>query len=427
MMRKNYYHKLACMVLLLTVLLAYQSYTSRDKEPFPDVKFIVAAHVSANLSDFNPNTLNHEQWQKLGFSEKQASTILKYKDILGGKFVSKEQLKKCYAISEEKFAAIAPFILFPENTVDNPGQPFKNFEKRSISVTGKFNPDLYSEQDWVKIGFSEKQAEAILKYKKYLGGSFVSKEKFKECFIISSDHYSKLEPYLLLPVNTPADFKNSFRNSSFKEKIRYSYFDPNLLDNEGWRALGFSEKQAITIVNYRDRILKGSFKSPEDLQKCFVISSEKFQELKPYIKINAIPDRKQEIKQEKTDFSKTNLNTITFRQLLEFGLDEKSAGSIIGFRKKLGGFVNKQQIMDTYNIDKELVQKLITIAPLDTTDVPKYSLTEAPEEWLKNHPYFKYSADKIIYYRISNPDDRKIWKLLKLKPEYETRMRWYVK
>ncbi|AYZ11277.1 hypothetical protein EGY05_04765 [Chryseobacterium arthrosphaerae] len=427
MMRKNYYHKLACMVLLLSGLLIYQSYTSRNKEPFPDVKFIVAAPVSENLSAFDPNTLNHEQWQKLGFSEKQVSTIFKYKDIVGGKFVSKEQLKKCYAISEEKFAILAPFILLPENTGNNPARAFKNFEKRSISVTGKFNPDLYSEQDWVKMGFSEKQAEAILKYKKYLGGSFVSKEKFKECFIISSEHYSKLEPYLLLPVNTPAEFRNSIRNTSFKEKIRYTYFDPNLLDTEGWKALGFSEKQAITIVNYRDRNLKGSFKSPEDLQKCFVISTEKFQELKPYIKINPAADRKQELKQEKTDFSKTDLNTITFRQLLEFGLDEKSAGSIIGFRKKLGGFVNKQQIMDTYNIDKELVQKLISIAPLDASGVPKYSLAEAPEEWLKNHPYFKYSADKIIYYRISNPDDRKIWKFLKLKPEYETRMRWYVK
>ncbi len=415
------------MVLLLSGLLIYQSYTSRNKEPFPDVKFIVAAPVSENLSTFDPNTLNHEQWQKLGFSEKQVSTILKYKDIVGGKFVSKEQLKKCYAISEEKFAILAPFILLPENTGNNPARAFKNFEKRSISVTGKFNPDLYSEQDWMKMGFSEKQAEAILKYKKYLGGSFVSKEKFKECFIISSEHYSKLEPYLLLPVNTPAEFRNSIRNTSFKEKIRYTYFDPNLLDSEGWKALGFSEKQAVTIVNYRDRNLKGSFKSPEDLQKCFVISTEKFQELKPYIKINPAADRKQELKQEKTDFSKTDLNTITFRQLLEFGLDEKSAGSIIGFRKKLGGFVNKQQIMDTYNIDKELVQKLISIAPLDASGVPKYSLAEAPEEWLKNHPYFKYSADKIIYYRISNPDDRKIWKFLKLKPEYETRMRWYVK
>ncbi len=415
------------MVLLLSGLLIYQSYTSRNKEPFPDIKFIVEAPVSENLSAFDPNTLSHGQWQKLGFSGKQVSTILKYKDIVGGKFVSKEQLKKCYAISEEKFAILAPFILLPENTGNNPGRAFKNFEKRSISVTGKFNPDLYSEQDWVKMGFSEKQAEAILKYKKYLGGSFVSKEKFKECFIISSEHYSKLEPYLLLPVNTPAELRNSIRNTSFKEKIRYTYFDPNLLDTEGWKALGFSEKQAITIVNYRDRNLKGSFKSPEDLQKCFVISTEKFQELKPYIKINPAADRKQELKQEKTDFSKADLNTITFRQLLEFGLDEKSAGSIIGFRKKLGGFVNKQQIMDTYNIDKELVQKLISIAPLDASNVPKYSLAEAPEEWLKNHPYFKYSADKIIYYRISNPDDRKIWKFLKLKPEYETRMRRYVK
>ena len=415
------------MVLLLSGLLIYQSYTSRNKEPFPDVKFIVEAPVSENLSAFDPNTLSHEQWQKLGFSEKQVSTILKYKDIVGGKFVSKEQLKKCYAISEEKFAILSPFILLPENTGNNPARAFKSFEKRSISVTGKFNPDLYSEQDWMKMGFSEKQAEAILKYKKYLGGSFVSKEKFKECFIISSEHYSKLEPYLLLPVNTPAEFRNSIRNTSFKEKIRYTYFDPNLLNSEGWKALGFSEKQAITIVNYRDRNLKGSFKSPEDLQKCFVISTDKFQELKPYIKINPAADRKQELKQEKTDFSKTDLNTITFRQLLEFGLDEKSAGSIIGFRKKLGGFVNKQQIMDTYNIDKELVQKLISIAPLDASGVPKYSLAEAPEEWLKNHPYFKYSADKIIYYRISNPDDRKIWKFLKLKPEYETRMRWYVK
>ncbi|WP_232815629.1 hypothetical protein [Chryseobacterium capnotolerans] len=100
---------------------------------------------------------------------------------------------------------------------------------------------------------------------------------------------------------------------------------------------------------------------------------------------------------------------------------------MIGFRKKLRGFVNKQQVLDTYNIDKELVQKLISIAPLDTSSVPKYTLADAPEEWLKDHPYFKYSADKIIFYRITYPDDKKIWKFLKLKPEYEERMKLYLK
>jgi len=180
--------------------------------------------------------------------------------------------------------------------------------------------------------------------------------------------------------------------------------------------------------------LKGSFKSIEDIQKCFVISEQKFEEIKPFIRLNhsAIatnqndnikPETKQ---QEKTDFSKVDLNTITFRQLLEFGFDEKAAGSMIGFRKKLGGFMSKEQILTTYNIDIELTKKLIAIAQLNTGNVKKYSLADAPEEWLRNHPYFKFHADKIIFYRITNPDDRKILKYLNLKDEYKEKMKLYL-
>ncbi|SDI18724.1 helix-hairpin-helix domain-containing protein [Chryseobacterium jejuense] len=427
MMRKNYYQKLAFMVILMAILLAFQEYTSKDKEPFPDVKFIDGNSITANITDFDPNILTPERWQELGFSEKQASTILKYKDIVGGTFTSKEQLKKCYAISDEKFEELKPFILLPEASVKDNSNRFNNFERKEIIVSEKFNPDLKKAHDWSKMGFSERQAEAIIKYKNYLGGSFISKEKFRECFIISPENYSKLEPYLLLPSKTPENFKTSDTNYPKKIKVQYRAFDPNRLDVEGWKALGFSDKQAQAIVNYRDKNLRGSFKDVDDIQKCFVISAEKFQEMKPFITLNPEAIKKVEIQQEKTDFSKTDLNTITFKQLIEFGLDEKSAGSIIGFRKKLRGFVNKQQILDTYNIDKELVQKLISIAPLDASNVPKYSLADAPEEWLKDHPYFKYSADKIIFYRITYPDDKKILKFLKLKPEYEERMKLYLK
>lgn len=422
MMRKNYYQKLAFMVILLTILLVFQKYTSRSRDPLPDIKFIAGSSIPKNISDFDPNILDKEQWGKLGFSEKQIITILKYKDVVGGTFTSKEQLKKCYAISEEKFKELESFIFLPDAGKINNPKYSNHFEKKEISVSGKFNPDSFSSHDWIKMGFSERQSEAILKYKSYLGGSFVSKEKFKECFIISPENYRKMEPYLLLPLKTPEKFKTFGTNYPEKTKVQYHPFDPNSMNIDGWKELGFSDKQANTIVNYRDRNLHGSFKNLEDIQKCFVISAEKFQELRPYIKLNPV-----EVKQEKTDFSKTDLNTITFKQLIEFGLDEKSAGSIIGLRKKLRGFVNKQQILTTYNIDKDLVQKLISIAPLDASTVPKYSLTEAPEEWLKDHPYFKYSADKIIFYRTTYPDDKKIWKFLKLKPEYEERMRLYVK
>ena len=99
---------------------------------------------------------------------------------------------------------------------------------------------------------------------------------------------------------------------------------------------------------------------------------------------------------------------------------------ILGFRKKLGGFMKAQQLVDTYEIDKSLAEKLISTVKLNTDQVQKYSLTDAPEAWLKSHPYFKYSAEKILFYRISNPDSKKILKFLKLKPEYENQMKLYL-
>ncbi|UMQ41947.1 helix-hairpin-helix domain-containing protein [Chryseobacterium sp. Y16C] len=429
MMKKSYYTQIAGLGIVLLILLAFKNYSKAESENFPEIKFISENSPVLSLTDFDPNDLNEEQWQHLGFSSKQIATILNYKKMIGGRFISKEQFKKCFAVSAEKYLELETYILLPENNKEATSNKFKNFEKRTVTISGRFNPDHYSANDWIQMGFSEKQADAILKYKKYLGGSFVSKEKFKECFIISEENFQKMSPYLILPEKTPANFTHYSKNNKYeKTNIQYHLFDPNTLDLEGWKSFGFSDKQSQTIINYRDRNLKGSFKSLEDLQKCFVISAEKFEEMKPFIRLSSAPNNENKIKQqEKTDFSKVDLNAITFKQLIEFGFDEKAAGSMIGFRKKLGGFVNKEQILTTYNIDPELTQKLLTNAQLNTSNVQKYTLTEAPEEWLRNHPYFKYSADKIIYYRISNPDDRKIWKYLKLKPEYETRMRLYTK
>jgi DNA uptake protein ComE-like DNA-binding protein len=433
-MKKNYYRQLAFLGMLLIILFGFQKYRSNEKEDFSDVRFISNNPKNSHLAEFDPNELDGKQWRNLGFTEKQTTTILNYKKIVGGKFLSKEQFKKCFAVSAEKFSELEPYLILPENNGDSKSSRYNRVQKKSITVSRKFNPDLYNINDWVKMGFSERQAEAIVKYKNYLGGSFVSKEKFKECFIISEENYKKLSGFLILSERTPASFNHYVKNSiANTTKIHYRPFDPNLLDAEGWKSLGFSDKQSQTIVNYRDRNLKGSFKNLEDIQKCFVISPEKFEEMKPFIRLNPTTvanrynnTRTETTQQEKTDFSKVDLNTITFKQLLEFGFDEKAAGSMIGFRKKLGGFVNREQILTTYNIDPELTRKLLSVAQLNTSNIPKYTLFDAPEEWLKNHPYFKYSADKIIFYRLTEKDERKLWKLLKIKPEYEARMKLYL-
>lgn len=87
---------LGIIILLFQVFL----YFKREKKD----EFIVVEVVNNDLpksvlSAFNPNDLSAEEWQRLGFTERQAKTILNYKDLVGGEFVSKEQLQKCYAIS----------------------------------------------------------------------------------------------------------------------------------------------------------------------------------------------------------------------------------------------------------------------------------------------------------------------------------------
>ncbi|MDO4225703.1 MAG: helix-hairpin-helix domain-containing protein, partial [Bergeyella zoohelcum] len=317
---------LAFFIVLIKLFHFYYQNINKTESPKVDFVAVNSENISIPLTEFNPNDLDEKQWQNLGFSEKQVKTILNYKNVVGGAFVSKEQLKKCYAISEEKFKEIEPYILLPETNSERGNKHYEihKYEKKSLNISQKVNPDLLSLNDWIKIGFSEKQANAIINYKEYLGGSFISKEKFKECFVISEEYYQKLAPYLLLPEKIP---ENSTPQKSFtkqeKTKIAYQDFDPNELTAEGWQKLGFSEKQANVIINYKNKYLKGNFKSLEDIEKCFVISAEKFAEMKPFIKIKShnLPatesskienSHNEKVAVVKTDFSKIDLNQITY-------------------------------------------------------------------------------------------------------------------
>lgn len=421
---------------ILGIKLTFYYLESNFSTTFPKIGFYASGKNKIILTDFNPNDLDEGQWEKLGFTNKQAKTILKYKKIFNGHFSSKDQIKKCFAISEEKYREIEPYILLPEKAPEKVSYAnYRNrYEKKSLLVFKKFNPDSYSVADWQKLGFSERQALAITKYKDFLGGSFISKEKFKACFIINEENYTKLAPFLLLPEKTPEHLLPKNNLKSDKNNIKYTHFNPNELDAIGWQNLGFTEKQAAVIINYKNKNLKGSFRSLEDLENCFVISEEKMKILKPYINWS-LPNKNPEKNLAsspkniipKTDFNKIDLNKITFAQLLEFGFDEKAAGSFIGFRNKLGGFINKNQILETYNLDKNLTEKLILNASINTTSITKHALTEAPEEWLKNHPYFRYYAQKILYYRVSYPQEKEIFKKLKAKPEDEMKMKLYLK
>ncbi len=74
-----------------------------------------------------------------------------------------------------------------------------------------------------------------------------------------------------------------------KDNLKHFFkFDPNELDVAGWIDLGFSSKQAGSIVKYRYSL--GRFKHSEELLNCYVIDSIKYFELFPYIEMSKKKD-----------------------------------------------------------------------------------------------------------------------------------------
>ncbi|MDR2121523.1 MAG: helix-hairpin-helix domain-containing protein [Flavobacteriaceae bacterium] len=161
---------------------------------FPDPQ--EEKHNGNRLQPFDPNNYTQENWEKIGFSKKQASVILKYKTLLGGKFLSKEQIKSCFVISEKKYNELSSFLLLPEKDPQQQAVFTPSDKKYSLK---NFNPNTYTLKNWMDIGFSEKQAEVILKYKNMIGGMFTSKEQIKKCFVISEKKYTELAPFIQLP------------------------------------------------------------------------------------------------------------------------------------------------------------------------------------------------------------------------------------
>ncbi|MFV0164296.1 helix-hairpin-helix domain-containing protein [Empedobacter falsenii] len=312
-----------------------------------------------SLKPFNPNDLSLEGWMSLGFSERQAEVIIKYKGIVGGEFTSKEQIKKCYVIDEEKYRELSPFILLPTQSKSN----FIDYTFSKTKVVYKnFNPNDLPQQGWEKLGFSPKQAETIMKYKQIIGGKFTSKEQIRKCFVIDDEKYAEMKAYILLPEKSKEDEKLS--SKQIGKNIQYIKFNPNNYSEKDWQKLGFSSKQAISILKYKT-ILGGQFKTKEQIKKCYIISDVKYQEMEPYIDLPTNVEYKAELpkveskivenKVEKIELTeKFNPNNLNHEDWIKLGFTEQQVNTILKFKRSLGGkFKDAKTLKKCYAISEE--------------------------------------------------------------------------
>jgi competence ComEA-like helix-hairpin-helix protein len=201
-------------------------------------------------------------------------------------------------------------------------------------------------------------------------------------------------------------------------------FDPNVIDSASLVLLGFSPRQAKSIVNYRNK--GGKFYNKESFGKSFVVSEEMYARLYYYIDIKPSTPKKEkvvektgnpeeskttsEVKDVKENKESNNtgkkiytveLNSADFDELQKFrGIGEYYAKKIVEYRDKLGGFYKPEQLMEIRGIDSVRFEMFRNQILIDTSHIKRIKINTVTESDLAKHPYVSnFTAKAIIKYR----------------------------
>lgn len=165
-------------------------------------------------------------------------------------------------------------------------------------------------------------------------------------------------------------------------------FNPNTVSLEDLQRLGFSPRQAQSIVNYREK--GGRFARAEDFGKSYVVSDSVFRRLRPFIRI------------PKLDIN--SADSAAFDDLP--GIGPYYASQIVKYRTQLGGYASTEQLMDLYRFDEE---KFAKIEDLIECKTPNYfDLWNVDEDALSSHPVIRKrsTARAILRYKENTSRDK---------------------
>ena len=212
---------------------------------------------------------------------------------------------------------------------------------------------------------------------------------------------------------------------SIKPYVLFS-FNPNTISIDSLQLLGFSYKQALTIIHYREK--GGKFRKKEDFSKMYTVSPQKYEELAPYIIIPEKPKRERTFtpkkapspvaksqpaeitvqKQEDPPVLKEKTVTKVFIDLNEAdssalisvrGIGPYFCKAILAYRKALGSFASIDQLLEIRGMDQEKFDRIKDQVFVHPAGIKKFSIAEADRSFLSKHPYIgAYNARGIALF-----------------------------
>lgn len=272
-----------------------------------------------------------------------------------------------------------------------------------------FDPNTIGRDGLQRLGFSAKQADGIVHYRR-AGAVFRTPSDFARCRMVSPEKYRELEPYIA--IRADGNFsKTETKRAAVRDKtpsVRDSlfFFDPNTVGRDGLQRLGFSAKQADGIVHYRQA--GAVFRTSSDFARCRMVSPERYRKLEPYIRIDSVPGHDRPAERRETGdslpsatFASVELNGADSAALVAVrGIGPLTAGRIVRYRERLGGFARIGQLREIEGMTDENYRRILQQIWVDSSKIQKIDINFALPLQLRDHPYLPERVlNRLLKYR----------------------------
>ena len=198
------------------------------------------------------------------------------------------------------------------------------------------------------------------------------------------------------------DFKQPDKSAAI-DRIKPFPFDPNLLDEQGWTKLGFTQRQASGIIKFRKK--GGKFKKKEDVKKLYAIDEDIYALLEPFIEIEearkevvfAVTDNSKNKPKGEYTLYRAEINGADSAGLVKVrGIGPAFAKRIIRHRDKLGGYSDIGQLQEVFGMDSARFIQIEQYLYIDQELIKKINVNTASLDELRSHPYIDYYIAKSI-------------------------------
>ena len=219
---------------------------------------------------FDPNTVTYDELLLLGFDKHTAVGIVKYRTA-GKVFGIAEELALCYGVTDSMFARVRPYIKIGSEFATKPQLHSANTPRKSqVSRFSprpfeKFSIDTVGVEYLRMIGFSTRQAEALIEYRNRGKGIF-SMNELRDCYAVSEEMADSLSHFVILSARDP-----------FAGLVEINSADSATLR----RVRGIGAKTVVAVMQYRK--LLGGFVRKEQLSELKCITIENFERISEQI------------------------------------------------------------------------------------------------------------------------------------------------